>query len=90
MEVEHAGQARLRLNLAETSALVFLLPYPKQINYDRPELHPGALGYCCWAPECSRLQGNLRWAKQFAKTWNHDLSKCTTMPENAWKLDTKT
>lgn len=67
MEVEHAGQARLRLNLAETSALIFLLPYPKQINCDRPELHPGALGYCFWAPEYSRLAGKLKMGKTVCK-----------------------
>ena len=72
--MEHAGQARLRLNLAATSALSFLHPYLEQINSDRPELSSGAPGCWCWALEYSGLQGNLTWATQ----------RCgTTTPFNA-------
>lgn len=76
MVMEHAGQTRLRLNLAETSLLNLWYPYSKQINSDRPELSPGAPDCCFWAPKYSRLHGSLMWAKHLM-VWNHYPIWCT-------------
>lgn len=84
MVVEHADQARLKLNLTETSALNFLHTYPEKINSDRPEQSPGAPRcQCqCWVlPGCWKtLRGqNTDWC---GTTTPFSALPCLKMPKS--------